>query len=230
MPRLPRIDAPGIAQHVIQRGNNRQIIFKANEDFAAYASWLREYSIEYGVDVHAWVFMSNHVHLLLTSHQPSGVSKLMQSIGRCYVQSFNRKYLRTGTLWEGRFRSCIVESSSYLLECYRYIELNPVRAGMVEHPMDYHWSSYATNALGVSSTLCTPHPLYLGLGNSEQQRLAAYSDLCANKIPATVVDDIRQSTQKGLALGSREFKEQMAERLGRPVTHRNSGRPKKTRL
>ena len=124
MPRLPILDAPGVAQHVIQRGNNRQICFGADEDFAAYAAWLREYASKYQVDIHAWVFMTNHVHLLLTAHQPMGASKLMQSLGRKYVQYFNFKYQRTGTLWEGRFRSCLVESESYVLACYRYIELN----------------------------------------------------------------------------------------------------------
>lgn len=164
MPRLPRIDAQGVAQHVIQRGNNRQLCFGGEEDFAAYAGWLKEYALKYQVEVHTWVFMTNHVHLLLTSDEKLGISKLMQSLGRKYVQYFNFKYKRSGTLWEGRFRSCLVESEQYVLACYRYIELNPVRAGMVENPKNYKWSSYATNALGLQSNLCTPHPSYLGLG------------------------------------------------------------------
>ena len=137
MARLPRICLPGIAQHVIQRGNNRQVCFGANDDFAAYAHWLEEYAEKYHVAVHAWVFMTNHVHLLVTPTTADGVSRLMQSLGRRYVRYFNHTYQRSGTLWEGRFKSCVVEDDSYLLLCQRYIELNPVRAGMVEHPADY---------------------------------------------------------------------------------------------
>ena len=230
MPRLPRLDAPGVAQHVIQRGNNRQICFGADEDFAAYAAWLREYASKYQVDIHAWVFMTNHVHLLLTAHQPMGASKLMQSLGRKYVQYFNFKYQRTGTLWEGRFRSCLVESESYVLACYRYIELNPVRARMVENPKDYRWSSYATNAIGLSSSLQTPHPSYLALGDSVSLRLDRYRDLFAHQLDAEVLKDIRLTTQKGLVLGTEAFQSQMADLLDRDVKHRPQGRPRKNRL
>ncbi len=131
------MEAKGVPQHVIQRGNNRQICFASEQDFSAYAHWLKKYSHKYQVDIHAWVFMTNHVHLLMTAHESYGVSKLMQALGRKYVQYFNHKYKRSGTLWEGRFRSCLVESEKYVLECYRYIELNPVRANMVEAPAQY---------------------------------------------------------------------------------------------
>ncbi len=230
MPRLPRIDAPGVAQHVIQRGNNRQLCFGSDEDFVAYAHWLYEYSAKYQVEVHAWVFMTNHVHLLVTPLEKSGVSKLMQSLGRKYVQYFNIKYKRSGTMWEGRFKSCLVESQRYVLSCYRYIELNPVRAFMVENPKDYRWSSYAINAIGLESKLCTPHPSYLGLSDSKAERLDKYRSLFAGELQSEIINDIRMSTQKGLILGTHEFKEQMAELLGRRVEHRPKGRSRKNRL
>lgn len=156
MARLLRICPLGIPQHVIQRGNNRQICFAAGEDFAAYAHWLYEAAEEYDVAIHAWVFMTNHVHILATPQQQNGISHMMQKVGRYYVRYFNRAYHRSGTLWEGRFKSCVVDADDYLLICQRYIELNPVRAGMVGDPADYHWSSYRSNGLGKSSKLWTP--------------------------------------------------------------------------
>jgi len=228
MPRLPRLDAPGVAQHVIQRGNNRHLCFGDDIDCAAYAVWLKEYAYKYKVEVHAWVFMTNHVHLLLTPSEKLGVSKLMQSLGRKYVQYFNYKYKRTGTLWEGRFRSSLVESNRYVLACYRYIELNPVRAGMVVSPFDYKWSSYGVNAHGLKADLCTPHSSYLSLSDSVCERLDKYRDLFSKQLPPDMLNNIRQSTQKGLVLGTSEFQKQMSDLLGRSVEQRPRGRPKKT--
>lgn len=148
MARLPRVCPVGVPQHVIQRGNNRQVCFASEQDFAAYAGWLKEYSKKYQVEIHAWVLMTNHVHLLCTPRTENAVSFMMQSLGRSYVQYFNFRYKRTGTLWEGRFKSCLVQEEIYLSQLYRYIELNPVRAKIVEHPSDYVWSSYQINALG----------------------------------------------------------------------------------
>jgi len=155
MARLPRLCLSGIPQHIIQRGSNRQACFASAEDFAAYANWLQECADKYDVAVHAWVFMTNHVHLLVTPSSSDGVSKMMQTLGRYYVRYFNNTYRRTGTLWEGRFKSCVIDAEEYLLTCYRYIELNPVRAGMVESPSDYAWSSYGANGLGIDTKLCT---------------------------------------------------------------------------
>lgn len=157
MSRRTRLCPPGAAQHVIQRGNNRQICFCADEDCAAYAHWLREAATKFRVQIHAWVFMTNHVHLLVTPADAEGVSRMMQQVGRRYVRYFNKTDRRSGTLWEGRFKSCLVQSTEYLLQCYRYIELNPVRASMVCDPADYKWSSYRSNGLGVGSALLTPH-------------------------------------------------------------------------
>jgi len=227
MPRLPRIDAPGIAQHIIQRGNNRQICFGDNQDIAAYACWLKEYSKIYNVDIHAWVFMTNHVHLLMTAHSKLGISKLMQALGRKYVQYYNFKYKRSGTLWEGRFKSCLVQSDKYVLACYRYIELNPVRAKMVENPKDYRWSSYAFNAVGKESDLQTPHPSYLALGKSKESRLKKYRQIFKGQLPQETINNIRITTQKGLILGTDSFKQQMEELLDRRIDHKPIGRPKK---
>ena len=141
MAQLPRVSPEGIPQHVIQRGNNRQVCFASDDDFRAYASWLKDYAKKYQVAIHAWVFMTNHVHLLCTPHQVQGVSLMMQSLGRQYVRYFNASYKRTGTLWEGRYKSCLVQEDGYLLHLYRYIELNPVRADMVDDPANYPWSA-----------------------------------------------------------------------------------------
>jgi putative transposase len=174
MPRKPRVSIIGVAEHIIQRGNNRQAIFTHDSDMKAYITWLKEYAEKFNVDIHAWVLMTNHVHLLCTPNSSSAVSSMMQSLGRKYVQYFNRRYERSGTLWEGRFRSSLVQSEKYLLQVYQYIELNPVRAGMVNNPSDYSWSSYQINALGKHSQLMTYHPLYLSLGNTLEQRQRHY--------------------------------------------------------
>ena len=160
MARLPRICLPGIPQHIIQRGNNRQTCFASEEDFSAYAYWLDEYARKYRVAIHAWVLMTNHVHLLVTPKTDDGVSRLMQTLGSHYVRYFNFTYKRTGTLWEGRFKSCLVDEENYFLICQRYIELNPVRANMVTTPGDYKWSSYQANGLGKSMEFWTPHRVY----------------------------------------------------------------------
>ena len=159
MPRKPRVSLAGVSEHIIQRGNNRQVIFASDDDMKAYVTWLRDYAEQFEVAIHAWVLMTNHVHLLCTPNSPSAISQMMQSVGRRYVQYFNRSYKRSGALWEGRFRSCLVQEETYLLKLYRYIELNPVRAGMVDDPADYSWSSYQGNGLG-SARDCWPLILY----------------------------------------------------------------------
>ena len=165
----------------------------------AYLSWLKEFSKKYLVDVHAWVLMSNHVHLLCTPYEENAISKMMQSMGRMYVRYYNYTYQRSGTLWEGRFKSCLVESEQYLLELYRYIELNPVRAGMVEEPSEYSWSSYGCNALGVKTDLQMPHELYLKLGKTEEERLENYRSLFKSHIDVELLKEIREGVNKGLA-------------------------------
>jgi putative transposase len=227
MARLPRFCPSGIAQHIIQRGNNRQVCFASDEDFAAYAHWLKLYSDKFKVDVHAWVFMTNHVHLLVTPSTDDGVSKFMQALGRHYVRYFNKVYKRSGTLWEGRFKSCLVQSEEYLLQCYRYIELNPVRANMVKDPADYIWSSYQCNGLGKQSDLCRPHLQYLSLSSDNEERYRVYRDLFTCHVDDELIDDIRKSLNSGLALGNDYFKDEIEKLYSRRVTEGKSGRPMK---
>jgi putative transposase len=164
MPRQPRPDLADVPQHVVQRGNDRQPCFYATEDYRRYLAGLRESAIRYGCSVHAYVLMTNHVHLLVTPSSAGAVSRMMQWLGRQYVGYINGRYRRTGTLWEGRYKSCLVDTERYLLTCYRYIELNPVRAAMVADPADYAWSSYRTNAQALPDKVVVPHAEYLRLG------------------------------------------------------------------
>jgi putative transposase len=176
MPRRARITMAGMPVHLIQRGNNRHACFFADEDHFCYLHHVKELADKFDCWVHAYVLMTNHVHLLVTPDSAQGISLLMKHLGQRYVQYINRSYRRNGTLWEGRFRSCIVQSEAYLLRCQRYIELNPVRADMVSHPRDYPWSSYRANAEGQPSSLVSPHALFENLGRTAQERRAAYRE------------------------------------------------------
>lgn len=225
MPRLPRVHLAGVPEHVIQRGNNRQLCFACDEDFAAYAHWLKQYAEQFQVHIHAWVFMTNHVHLLCTATDDTGISLMMQSLGRQYVRYFNRRYQRSGTLWEGRFKSCLVQEEHYVMAVYRYIEMNPLRAGMVASAADYHWSSYTVNALGKPSTLCQPHPCYLALADTASDRQQAYRDLFAADIDAATLTDIRHTVASGMALGSERFTQEVAALTGRQQQSGKRGRP-----
>jgi len=202
LPRPRRHNIPGIPQHVTQRGNNRQACFFKGDDRQTYLELLHEAAIRRVCSVHAYVLMTNHVHLLLTPDTADGVSRLMQDIGREYVRYVNQTYQRSGTLFEGRFKSSLVDSETYCLACYRYIELNPVRAAMVIAPQDYRWSSFRTNALGATDPLITPHEQWLQLGNNDEVRRKAYRELCDGNVPCTQVEKIRYTNSKGLPLGS----------------------------
>ena len=227
MPRRPRITLPGIPLHLIQRGNNRQACFYADEDYLLYLDWLEEYALLSGCIVHSYVLMTNHVHLLLTPACSDSAGQLMKRLGQRYVQYVNRTYHRSGSLWEGRFRSCMTQEAEYVLGCYRYIELNPVRAGIIDHPAGYRWSSYRTNAQGEPSPLLQPHAVYRALGFDEHARAAAYRELFRHQLAPGMVDEIRSSTNGNYALGSQRFQQQLTEMLGRRVIPGRSGRPKK---
>jgi len=177
---------------------------------AAYAHWLAEGKVKYQIEIHAWVFMTNHVHLLLTPSSSDGVSRLMQFLGRQYVQPFNHRYSRTGTLFEGRFRSSLVQTRGYLLNCLRYIELNPVRAGLMSDPGEYHWSSYRAHAFGQPVQMWTPHPEYLALGRTAADRQVAYQNLISDALAVEVVQKIRHCLNRGLVLGNESFRAQVA--------------------
>ncbi len=226
MPRRPRISLPDIPLHIIQRGNNRQACFYADEDFRRYLDWLEEYAAKSLCRIHAYVLMTNHVHLLLTAEESHGAGALMKALGQRYVQYINRTYRRSGTLWEGRFRSCLIQEDSYLLACMRYIELNPVRAGMVAHPGEYRWSSYRTNAQGEANPLMSPHTLYLALGSDGPGRQAAYRELFRHQLDPGLVDAIRGATNGNFALGDARFASDVGNTLGRRVVPGASGRPR----
>jgi putative transposase len=215
MARLPRLHLPGCAQHVIQRGNNREACFYTEADYKAYLAFLKDAAIKHQVAIHAFVLMTNHVHLLMTPAGEQGASRMMQALGRKYVQYFNFTHGRSGTLWEGRYKSTVVDADNYLLTVYRYIELNPVRANMVSHASEYPWSSYQGNALGKPIALLTPHPLYRRLGKSDEERQGAYRMLFRGRMPERDLAAIRDATNKAWALGDDRFKAQIEARTGR---------------
>ena len=228
MPRLPRNFVPGVPQHVIQRGNNRQAIFIGDDDRSRYLSYLAEAAARHLCAIHAYVLMNNHVHLLATPSHSDGLSRMMQGIGRRYVRYFNDLHERSGTLWEGRFRAALVDSERYLLTCMRYIELNPVRAGMASHPRHYRWSSYRHNARGETSALVTQHDVYLQLGTHRHERQVAYRALFDGQISDDELTMLRLSVERGEPLGTRKFIVQAATVLGRRVTKHAHGGDRKS--
>jgi len=193
MPRPRRVISPSIPLHLIQRGNNRAPCFQVQNDYLIYLDMLRECAFDAGCALHAYVLMSNHVHLLLSPDTADSASTMMQRLGQRYVQYFNRRHVRTGTLWEGRFRSSPILDERYFLICQRYIELNPVRANMVDTPADYPWSSYRTNAFGQESPLITPHPVYASLGRTLEIRRAAYRHLFSEVLSEELLDAVRRA-------------------------------------
>jgi len=225
MPRRARLATPGIPWHIIQRGNNRSACFYADEDYHHYLETLEELAIRYGCRVHAYVLMTNHVHLLLTPIRRESASLLMKHLGQRYVQYINRCYRRSGTLWEGRFRSCLTQSEEYVLACYRYIELNPVRAGMVSDPGEYRWSSYRVNGQGQINSLVSPHDEYLRLGTTERERSAVYRELFNAQLDPERVSAIRKATNGNYALGNHRFQIEIGRMLKRRVAPGKSGRP-----
>ncbi|CAB1367271.1 transposase [Denitratisoma oestradiolicum] len=225
MPRRARILLPSVPVHLIQRGNNRSVCFYADEDYRFYLDHLTEQAAKHGCAVHAYCLMTNHVHLLVTPQRESSLGGMMKGLGQCYVQYINRTYRRSGTLWEGRFRSCLLQEEAYVLACYRYIELNPVRAGIVNHPAEYRWTSYCANAQGEPTPWLTAQSLYLSLGEDDESRLAAYRELFRHELEPGVVDQIRQATNGNFALGDERFATEVERMLGRRVTRAKPGRP-----
>lgn len=227
MPRRPRLVVPGLALHIVQRGVDRQACFFTDDDRVFYLAALGHLADQHGCAIHAYVLMTNHVHLLISPSTADGPGKLLQALGRRYVRHVNDSHGRTGTLWEGRFKSCLVGEDGYLLACHRYIELNPVRAGMVAHPADYAWSSHRANAgLDPScSTLLSVHDAILALGPDAASRSSAYRAMFAADDPPAGVEAIRRMTRGNYALGSSRFTEEIAAMLGRRATPGQRGRP-----
>lgn len=226
MPRRKRLQVAGLPTHIIQRGNNRQACFFADDDYVFFLDHLALLSKRFRCALHAYVLMTNHFHLLLTSELEQGPSLLMKFLGQRYVQYANRTYRRSGSLWEGRFRSSLVQTDRYLLGCYRYIEMNPVRANIVKHPIEYPWSSYSANAEGRPVAWLTPHGEYLALGLDEERRRAAYRGLFDSELDRELLRDIRVSTHGGYAIGTNRFREEIECALKLSATPRGPGRPR----
>ena len=225
MARLPRLTLPGYPHHIIQRGNNRQAIFVTRSDYEDLLTLLAEDAARFGVAIHAYVLMGNHFHLLATPSTAQGVPQMMQAVGRSYVRRFNNRQGRTGTLWEGRYKSTLIQTESYLLACMAYIDLNPVRAGLCAAPTDYPWSSHG-HCVGLRvDPLITPHPLYWELGNTPFAREAAYAQLVQAGISGQTRSALTESTLRGWALGEPDFVADLQKRTGRRVAKTGAGRP-----
>lgn len=226
MARLPRPVVAGVPLHITQRGNNRLRCFFVDADYMVYLDLLQQAAREAQCLIHAYVLMTNHVHLLLTPCDEYGPGALMKFVGERFVPYVNRRHARTGTLWEGRFRSCLVQTERYLMVCQRYIELNPVRARIVGDPIVYPWSSFRRHAHGQENPLITPHELYSKMGADPLSRQQAYRDLCAEALDDDTVEEVRRATKSNLALGNDAFTGRMADLMGHSMTPREGGRPR----
>ena len=226
MPRLPRFDLAYVSQHVIQRGHDGNACFLAPGDYRCYLTQLLHASRRWDCAVHAYVLMPNHVHLLVTPSRVTSLASMMQAVGRNYVSYFNAMHRRSGTLWEGRYKSCLI-GADYVLTCQRYIELNPVRAGLTGEPSSYAWSSYGCNALGFDDLVVAPHTEYVALGSYPEQRLRAYRQLFTVDIESDVLGEIRSYIQQQRALGSPLFQKWVESMFGRYAKVRPAHRPRR---
>ena len=226
MPRRKRMYISGLPYHLVQRGNNREACFYGDLDYQLYLELLQEYGQRYGVYVHAYVLMTNHVHLLMTPDSEDSISRLMKALGSRYAFYMNKRYRRTGTMWEGRHKSNVVDAEAYLLKCYRYIELNPVRAGMVEMPEEYRWSSYCVNAWGDKNEWLTPHSTYLAINNDKEKRCFAYRELFRCELDQEDLHNIRKATHYSHPLGNDRFAQRIEALTGFSVGQCRRGRPR----
>lgn len=227
MPRKQRFFVPGVPVHVIQRGHNRSAIFFNDLDYLEYLRCLKQAADICGCEIHAYVLMTNHVHLLLTPGRADSVARLFQSLGRHYVRHINQTYQRQGGLWDGRYKCSLIESQAYLLSCMRYIEMNPVRAAMVDHPAKYRWSSYAANALGTDNAILTAQSEYAALAQLPENRQSAYRSLFDRVMNFDELTLLRETLQTGTPLGNEKFKTEIEAVLDLKVGYARRGRPKK---
>lgn len=226
MPRRPRIHLDNVPLHIVQRGHDRQPCFFAEEDYLAYLHWLAEALKKERCALHAYALMTNHVHLLITPKKAEAVPRLIIALGRRYVQYIDTTYRRSGTLWDSRYKSSVIQADTYLLTCQRYIELNPVRAAMVDDPAHYRWTSYRHNGLGQANAILTPHALYLALGNDEAQRLRAYRALFRAQLDRSAIDDIRLALNQNQPLGNSRFCDKIERVTGQRREAKPRGRPR----
>lgn len=227
MPRKLRFYVPGASVHAVQRGHNRSAVFFADLDYLEYLRCLKQATDSCGCTIHAYVLMTNHVHLLLTPERADSVGRLFQSVGRHYVRYVNETYQRHGGLWEGRYKCNVIESQAYLLSCMRYIEMNPVRAGMVDHPAKYRWSSYAANALGAGNAVLTPQAEYVALGRLPVDRQSVYRGLFDREADSGELALLRCALQTGTPLGNEKFKAEIEATSDLKVGFARRGRPSK---
>lgn len=227
MPRKPRFYLPHVPVHIVQRGHSREPVFFEDSDYRAYLDWLEEAGERHECAIHAYVLMTNHIHILATPKHKDSISLLMQFIGRRYVPYINHSYGTSGSLWESRYKSSLIQDDPYLLTCMRYIELNPVRADMVNTPSQYRWSSYRANGQGKPDTVLTPHPLYQQLGRTPQARREAYKALFKAHIDQEQHDHIQKAYQTGTPLGNGYFREKIERTLRCEVGQDRRGRPSK---
>lgn len=225
MARQSRLVLPHQPHHVIQTGNDRQLVFREDEDYQRFLGWLKESARFYKVAIHAYVLMPNHFHLLATPADEEGLAHMMQKVGRLYVPWFNQKYGRTGGLFQGRFRTSLVEADRYFLACSRYLELNPVRAQLVPTAADYPWSSYGHHAGVRPDPVVSDHSLYWAMGNTPFQREAAYIELIEQGIPSDEFDTIARALLKGHPLGTEAFKVELERTTNRQIRPAKRGRP-----
>ncbi len=220
MSRHPRLVLKNVPLHIVQRGNNRSQCFFVHNDYQVYLAMLHQSAARFGCKIHAYVLMTNHVHILATPDDVTSPALMMKGLGERYAQYANRRHARSGSLWQGRYRSCLVETERYFLVCQRYIELNPVRAGMTARPFDHDWSSYRANAHGQENVLITPHAIYTGLGGAEIERQANYRALFLDAIPNTFLEQLRNATNSNAAFGSTQFVEALSVQFGRELRRR----------
>ncbi len=225
MARLPRLTLADYPHHIIQRGNNRQVIFNTSADYLYFLELLHENARKFGISIHAYVLMGNHFHLLATPQTDTGLPQMMQAVGRRYVRYFNDSRGRSGTLWEGRYRSTLIQTESYLLACMAYIDLNPVRAGLVTEARNYPWSSHGHYVGLRSDRLVTPHALFWALGNTPFTREAAYAELVQAGVTGDQQAALTRSALSGWALGDAGFVAELQKRTERRVRQAQAGRP-----
>jgi putative transposase len=228
MARQPRRAIPAHPHHVVQRGHNRQPVFIDDQDRRQYLAWLHEAADAHGLAVHAYVLMDNHVHLLATPEREGALSLALQAVGRRYVRWFNRRHGRSGTLWEGRFRSSLVEAERWLLSCQRHIESNPVRCGLVESAADWPWSSHRHHAGLAADPLVRPHPSVWALGNTPFERESAYRKLFDESVSQTEHDWLRSCWKGGKPTASTDFQKRLEATTGLRLMPRPVGRPRRT--
>jgi putative transposase len=230
MPRAPRIQIAGLTFHIVHRGNHRARVFFVDDDYRSYLHLLALMSSRYQTKIHAYVLMTNHVHLLMTAARPDGVSRTMQNVAGCYARIVNERLDRQGALWEGRFRSSLIDSEYYCLACYRYIELNPVRAGIVAWPAEYRWSSHNENIGQRALRIVEPHDSFMALGIAPQSRCENYRSLLAEALPDKTLATIREGMRQGLPICSDPSASDHAPDINIDVGPRRRGRPRKVRF